>query len=351
MRVAYLFILVIFIGVSCKKKPTPDPTISKYKNGILFLNEGLFQQNNATISFYSYTDLNTYSSSFSAVNNRGLGDTANDFTTYSIDGKDYIIIAVDVSSQVEIIDRFSLETVAQIPLFNGENGRSPRRVIVDEKKGYVCNFDGTVAVIDLINYSVEKLIEVGQNPDGMLIVNDHLYVSNSGGLNFPVYDKTVSVIDLSTNQVIETIETRINSSQMVVDNEGDIYLLSRGNYDDVESAIVRISTVTNTVEEVYETPMSSMLVVEEWLYFYNSEEKGIFRYNTSLEEFDTVKQIDLSELNTFYGLYSDAVEEAFYVVDANGYVNSSTIYMYKSDGTFLREIGAKGINTNSLIFN
>lgn len=121
--------------------------------------------------------------------------------------------------------------------------------MVNGYAAYVCNFDGTVSVIDLTTYEVVKNISVGANPDGMIQVGNELYVSNSGGLNFPVYDSTVSVIDMSTREVVNTIETRINCTKMVSDSQNEIYILSNGNYSDINPALLKIDSNSKQVTQ------------------------------------------------------------------------------------------------------
>ncbi len=344
-----LFLAAILSIFSCKKNQPPVPEVpEKYDQGVLVLNEGLFNQNNATLSFFdgetSYQDV------FQSENNRGLGDVANDFEAYSIAGRDFVIMAIDLSSRIEIIDRYSLKSVAQIPLFDGTNAREPRRVLVKGFYAYVCNFDGTVAVIDLITYQVIKLIEVGANPDGMVLVNDNLYVSNSGGLQYPVYDSTLSVINTISNTVETSFKTRINCTEMVADGQGEIYLVSNGNYDDIEPALLRIDTETNAVLNEYSLDVSSLTILDDWLYFYNATAKQVQRMNTSTEELEASFTIDLSGFETFYGFHIDPLTERIYCADANGYVNSSTINVFTLNGDKLFDFQA-GLMANDLIFN
>ncbi len=346
----YSYLIVLTLVIACKKPPSAPEQSESYKSGILALNEGLFEQNNASITFYSYAESADFQLAFQTENERGLGDTANDFEAYELDGEAYIIIAVDVSSQVEIIERYTLKTVARIPLFNGETARSPRRVKVKGDKAYVCNFDGTVAVIDLRNHTIVNLIEVGQNPDGMLVLDDRLYVTNSGGLNFPDYDNTISVIDLNSQTLINTIETRINCSSLQTDEEGDIYVVSRGNYDDISPALLRINSATYEVEETIERPVASIKSNENWLYFYDNEAAGVFRMNTLTETIETEKFIDASDIETFYGIHVNPAQNRLFLMDANGYVNSSTVHVYDLQGDFKFSFTA-GLNATDLIFN
>lgn len=344
----YYIIAVLLVVIACKKKPEPPAVPEKYETGIVVLNEGLFEQNNASLSFYDGET--AYHQVFKSENGRGLGDTANDFKTYSFGGKEYIIIAVDVSSQVEIIERKTMKSVAQIPFFDGINAREPRQIEVHGTRAYVCNFDGTVGVIDLITNSVVDLIEVGANPDGLAIVNDRLYVSNSGGLHYPVYDSTMSVINLSSLMVEETFETRINCSQMIVDDQGEIYLVSRGNYGDVSPALLRIDPITNTVVETIEMSISSLAYDNNWMYYFNGEEDAIYRYNTLTETNEASPFMDVSSYDTFAGFILDKTNERFFCLDANGYVNSSTVRAYNMSGEILFEFKA-GLIANDLIFN
>jgi DNA-binding beta-propeller fold protein YncE len=344
-----LFLVVVLTIFSCEKNPPPAPEVpEKYDQGVLILNEGLYNQNNATLSFFD--GQTSYQDVFQSENNRGLGDVANDFEAYSIAGRDFVIMAIDLSSQIEIIDRYTLKSVAQIPLFDGTNAREPRRVLVKGFYAYVCNFDGTVAVVDLITNQVIKLIEVGANPDGMVLVKDKLYVSNSGGLQYPVYDSTMSVINTGSNTVETSFKTRINCTEMVVDGQDEIYLVSNGNYDDIAPALLRIDTETNAILNEYAWDVSSLTILENWLYFYNGDTKNLQRMDTNTEEVETSFSIDLSGFETFYGFHIDPIAERIYCVDANGYVNSSTVSVFTLNGDQLFDFQA-GLLANDLIFN
>ena len=340
-------IAVLLLIASCKKPEAPSIP-ERYENGILVLNEGLYEQNNASMTFYDGAE--SFQLVFKSENGRGIGDTANDFDAYSLLGKEYIIVAVNLSSQIEIIERKTLKVVAQIPLYDGINARQPRDIDIYGTRAYVCNFDGTVAVIDLISYTIIDLIEVGANPDGLVIVGDYLYVSNSGGLDYPVYDSTMSVINLSSLSLVETFETRINSTQMIVDEQGEIYLLSNGNYADVSAALLRIDPTTNTVVQTIEMPISSMAYTYNGFYYYDEDEQAIYFYNTVTEDINTSPFLSVADYETFHGIKYDAQNDRLLCVDANGYVNSSTVNAYSLSGEFLFQFQA-GLLATDMIFN
>lgn len=345
------FILFMLLGLACKKKPIEGPSNKgDYQNGILALNEGLFEQNNASISFYSFAQKTVFSQVFKAVNNRGLGDTANDFTPFKFGGLDYIAVVIDVSSKVEFIERYTLKSVGELSLMNGVNAREPRRIIIHGNYAYVCNLDGTLAIINLIDFSVMSLLNVGQNPDAMVVVGNELFIANSGGLNYPIYDSTITVLNLSSNLIVDTFKSRINGGTMIVDAQGEIYQVSNGNYDDIPSALLRIDAGSRNVISIIEKQIFSIVKWGDWLYYYDYSKKGIFRMNMLTEVFEDLKIIDLSGYITFSGFTIDKDANLIYCFDANNYVSTSTISAYSINGNYQMSFQG-GLNTNSLIFN
>jgi hypothetical protein len=343
----YTLILLVW---SCKKPPIEPAVPEKYSSGIVALNEGLFEQNNASLSYYEQESGLNYQQVFKSENDRGLGDTANDIEVFSIDGKDYLIIAVDISSQLEIVERYTLKSVKQIPLFNGSKAREPRRIQIYGDKAFVCNFDGTVAVINLNNFSVEAMLTVGENPDGMTAIGSILYVTNSGGLNFPNYDSTVSVINMNSNMVVGEFDSRINCGKIFTDSEGDIYIHSVGNYDDVQPALLRVDAETYEIKDQFEGPIGSISKLGDWLYFQHTVDQAIYRFNMSDETFDYTPFINISSFSTFGGIQMDLENEQCYLFDLNGYVNSSIIYVYDLSGV-LKYSFTGGLVTKKVIQN
>lgn len=294
--------------MSCKKEDvepvdTDDSSTSKYQNGFLCMNEGLFQQNNASLSYFSIQDKAVSQYVFTEINGRGLGDTANDLITFNNNNENYIAIAVDVSSQVEIIKASDLTSVAQIAVFDGNSAREPRHLEYDNGYLYSINFDGTVSVIDLSTYSIVKTLNVGENPDYSMIVNNQLFVVNSGGLNAPNYDNSISVIDLNTQSVSGSFETAINGGQLILDNENELYLISRGNYSDIDPALVRISVDNQSVLSSETLNIGFMVFYNDLIYYYESDNNAIQTYNTLTETLSTSTFIDCSEMDTPYGIY------------------------------------------------
>ncbi len=343
-----IYLLAIFLLVSCKKDEPIEPSPEVYTNGILVLNEGLYQQNNASISFYSKDDQSVLKQQFLAANSRGLGDTANDLVSFELNGNTFFVVAVDVSSQLEIISASNLKTVAQIPQFDGEVARQPRRVEVTAYKIYSCNYDGTVSIHEKSSLQELNVIEVGQNPDGLAIINDKIYVSNSGGLNAPVYDSTLTVIDANTDMISTVITTRVNCIDAIAGENNDVYLNSRGDYAGVAPAMLRIDVEADTVLYEFPKDISSWDYQGGWLYYIDATLNGVYRYNTVDNTFENNQIIDCADYNTPYKIRVHQNE--IYLVDANNYVNSSTVNVYGLSGTYQYQF-TSGLNAKDFVFN
>ena len=192
-----LFVLVLFavVATACHKKPvTPDnPAVER--NGMYILNEGLLNYNNSTISFYNFNTKEVTMDIFTAVNNRGLGDTGNDLQSYG--SKLYCVVSI--SENVQVMDQNTAKVVGTVPM----RGKTPRKICFSGPKAYVSCYDGTVVRFGTSTFVVEETLTVGPNPEGVCIANGKLYVANSGGLSG--YATTVSVINLSSFSVIKEI--------------------------------------------------------------------------------------------------------------------------------------------------
>ncbi|MDX1349603.1 MAG: hypothetical protein R3279_05115 [Putridiphycobacter sp.] len=347
MKTLFYVTLVIAV-VSCQKPSLTSDLPSHYVNGIMILNEGLFQQNNASLAFYDLTDRQMHHAVFSTVNGRGLGDTANDMISFTFDGKFYYAIAVNVSSQIEILDGLSLKSIGQIGLFKDGIGRQPRSLQYANGKLYSINFDGSISVIDINTLSEIMNIPIGQNSESSIIYQNHLFAVNTGGLNFPNYDSTISVIDIETNSIITEFTAGLNGGQIIVDGDGEGYMIARGNYSNVQSQLVRIDLKNYKVIETYYLNISTMTYHNGIIYYYDDERNAILTFNTATESIDNTPLLNCETFKNVYKIIICEQPQLMYIIDANGYVNSSIIRIYNLNGDFQTEMIA-GLNANTIL--
>src|SRR5437879_3740531 len=128
IRLNYLFIAFALLSVlaSCHKdKVTPNQgTPTATRAGVYVLNQGGFQSNNSTLTYYNYSTKQLTADLYKSVNGTDLGDTGNDAEIYG--SKMYIV--VNVSNVVDIVNAKTGKLIKQDSLINNKVGRQPRSV-------------------------------------------------------------------------------------------------------------------------------------------------------------------------------------------------------------------------------
>jgi YVTN family beta-propeller protein len=352
----YPALLFLFLFTSCKKEPGISVTVNTdttyVSKGIYVLNEGLFNLNNSTLTYYNFSDSATQTDYFDLQNGRKLGDTGNDIAIYG----DKMFVIVNVSGQLEVVNPFTGKSIKQISFFNGETSRQPRYIAFHENKAFVCSFDGTVAVIDTATLEIEKYITVGRNPDGIAVASNKVYVSNSGGLDYPDYDSTVSVIDIATMAETKKIDVRINPYVIVPDNYGDLYVISRGNYGDIKMCLQVIDSQTDELKYTFPGFEALNLAI-------NGDTAYVYYYDFTTGSGSKIMLIDVKNetvirdnfitdgttIETAYGISVDKSSGDVFITDAHGFVNTGEVVCFSKEGK--RKYAFKaGLNPGHIAF-
>jgi hypothetical protein len=202
---------------------------------------------------------------------------------------------------------------------------------------------GFVAEIDTATLEITRKVIVGYQPEEMAVVDNKLYVANSGGYRAPDYDRTVSVIDLNTFKEIKKIDVAINLDRLKADNDGDIYVTSRGDYYNTPSRLFVIDTKTDAVKKQFDIPVSNLCISGDTAYVYGS----VFSYNTGqwTITYNMVNVKTETVLNTNfitdgtdksirmpYGVAVNPATKEILVTDAKDYVSSGTLYCFDKTG-------------------
>jgi YVTN family beta-propeller protein len=221
---------------------TPQIPQTEY---VYVLNEGTWNGNNSTLTLYDVEKGEVYGKDgnydfFEITNGRKLGDTGQDIIIYG--SKMYIAMSGESTVEVTDLDAKSIKPI------NTEG--EPRYFAVKDGKVYVTYFNGYVARIDTATLEVESKVQVGRNPEQMTIVGNRLYVANSGGLD-AVNDNTVSVVDLASFTETKKIEVIVNPVGVSSDKNGNVFVVSNGNYYDILNTVQRINTATDEVSVLF----------------------------------------------------------------------------------------------------
>ncbi|WP_343632245.1 YncE family protein [Fluviicola sp.] len=318
------------------------------QHGMLVLNEGLFQQNNATLGWYSFSE-NAYTSNFfEQKTNRSLGDTGNDMQRYG--GKIYVI--VNVSSTLEILDASTGNSISQISMIANGTPKQPRYITFYGPKAYITCYDGFVDVLDTASLSITNRIQVGANPEGLTVSNGKLFVANSGGLNFPNVDSTVSVIDLGSLQEITRITVGKNPGSIQTDPGGDVYVITRGDYASIPSRMHRINANTNTLAQSFTFDASGISrFTNNFLISYHDFSSGnnrIALFDTNTETIVNPQYISTSGIQTLYGIYYSNITNKVYCLDAKNYTVTGQVHVFSANGNFETSYNV-GLNPTSIL--
>ena len=248
------------------------------------------------------------------------------------------------------MDAYTTRRIAQIDIPNC------RYIRFKGKYAYVSAYVGPVAMdpdarkgavfkVDLDTYEIVGEVTVGYQPDELAIVGNRAYVANSGGYRAPNYDSTVSVIELETMRQMYKIDVAINLSRIKADAYGNLWVSSRGNYDDIPSNLYRLEPDGGRyrVAEAMNIPASNMAVSGDSLYVYSVEYSNQTSKNTVTYAIVDVRKkrvvsrkfiTDGTELDIVipYGIAIHPRNGDIYVTDAKNYVSSGVLHCYSREG-------------------
>ena len=359
----YLSLLLFFL-IACddlEDKPSlvPGESGDVYETGtaeMYILSEGLFNQNNSSLARYSFNQQKRTSNYFSANNQRGLGDTANDMAIYG----NKIYIVVNVSSTVEVIDFTTGKSIRQIQMLR-DNGssRQPRSIAFDKDKAYVCSFDGTVARIDTTSLEIEAIITAGRNPDDICVQNNKLYVSNSGSLDYsgPGVDNTVSVIDITTFKETKKIEVGPNPGKILPGLEDAVYVVTQGA--DIEAGdyhLVRIDSRTDVVTNTYDEKALSFTIdgpiayLSTYDYQTNASAIKVFDLTTGTVIRDNFIT-DGTIIQTPFSIQTNPFSGNIYITEAYNYTIKGDVLCFNQQGQLQYRLNEIGLNPNTIVFS
>lgn len=319
---------------------TPTETITSIV-GFYLLNEGNMNMNKASLDYYDYKTGKYQRNVYGKANpdaTLGLGDVGNDIGIYGT--KLYTVI--NASNKLEIMD---VETTERLGVIDIKNGRY---ITFANGKAYVSAYDGDiglgqntpngfVAEIDTALLTITRRVEVGRQPEELAIVDNKLYVANSGGYSPPNYETTVSVVDINSFQVINEIEVAPNLHRLKATESGDLYVSSRGDYFNIPSQLYVVDTKEQKIKKTFDIPTSNLTIVGDTAYIIGSAfSYETFEWEIGYRMIDTKKEELLEdnflpksvsdEIEMPYGIAVDPMSKNIYITDARDYVSPGTLY-------------------------
>ncbi|MDE6263054.1 MAG: YncE family protein [Muribaculaceae bacterium] len=361
MKKTFLYFLPLLMSAtSCREDELVVPT--EYEiigderpasriRGLYLVNEGNMGSNKCTLDFYDYMT-GLYSRNLYSERNpnviKELGDVGNDIGIYG--SKLYVV--VNCSHKVEVLDARSGLRLGQIDIPNC------RYVRFHRGHAYVSSYVGPVLIdpsapkgavfeVDTASLAVTRKVSVGYQPEEMEIVNDYMYVANSGGYRVPDYDNTVSVIQMIDFKQVQQIPVGINLHRLKKDKYDKLWVSSRGNYQDVPSRLFVMERKPGynqmVVTDTLNIACSNMALKGDSLFFYATEWNNFTASNTISYGIIDVRTKEVisnnfitdgteKEITIPYGIAVHPESGDIFVTDAKNYVSSGTLYCFTPDG-------------------
>ena len=335
----------VLLFSACEKESTKEddkkPPVEEdkgYSEGVLIANEGSFGAGNGSISYFDNDKKDVTNKLFNTVNNLPLGDVVQ--SVYR--GETNTYICVNASNKVEVVNSKTFETIATI-----SNLPLPRYAVEKDGKLYVSCWGngGQVKIIDVASNSVTDSIMVGTGPEAVVIIENNLYVANSGGF---ALDSTITIVDLSNNSVSSIDLGAYNPSSMTVNADNNLCILAKGNviYDanwtpigHNPSKLITISATANTISttvDLFSDKHPAHLAI--------SKNKESIYYGGGYG-FDGIYKIDYNATTApssalisgmYYGFLVNNTSDNIFALEAAAGSNGKLI-RYSNDGTKIDE--------------
>lgn len=331
--------------------PTPPRADSTFAAGdpvaMYLINEGNMGSNKASIDLLDYRKAEYIRSIYTERNPnvvKELGDVGNDIAIYG--SKLYAVI--NCSHKVEVMDARTCVRIGQIEMANC------RYIAFAEGKAYITayvspeGYDnrrlGALYEVDTTSLRITRTMQVGYQPEELVVKDGYLYVANSGGFQ-PGYDSTLSIINIAEWREVKRLPVAINLHRLRLDTHGQLWLTARGDYGSTHPCLVCLKAdgADTRVIERLAIECSNMAIQGDSLYYYttvwdpnskdNHVQYGILNTQTrKVLTHNFITDGTESEITIPYGIAIHPYNGDIYLTDAKNYVSSGTLSCYSRQG-------------------
>ena len=331
-----LFTLFLF---SCKESDTANNPKISYDTGILFINEGPFQNGSGSIFHYDRGTRELTDDIF-AMANKGakVGNILQSATNWQ--GKTYL--TVNNSNRIYVVDPKSfafldsIKGISQPRYFTG----------ISTQKAVVSSWEKGVSFISLSSNQVVNSVATGNGADKMLLDVNTLYVINSGGLG---KDSTITLVDVLTEKVIKNIKAAPGPNSIV--KAGNSTWVLCGGYWDLPGEGTLIEYKSEQIVNTYKVPKyaSNLMISREGKELYFLAGSTIYRKSTLIPTQKPEAFLNRTFLYP-YALDQDPLSSKLLMSDAGDFNSGSKIFFINPDTRIISDSLQSGIATNGFIF-
>jgi len=268
-RLSYAILFLASLLTACTVSD-PQPNSGKYGKGVLVINEGNFSQKNGSLSFVKDND-EVITDVFFDENGVSLGGIIQSVKGYNLSNfgatADKLAIVTNNTDQIIFTDADTLKLVGVMDA-NGAAKQldNPQAFAALNGKGYVTNWGdinlafgnnpaGFITEINLQTRTfVRKIPTPNIRPQGIVAVNNKLYVTNNNSNTVSVYN--------SSGDLTQTIIVASTPDRIIVDAENKIWVICNSHPDYVNGAhkgtLVKINPATDLTEtSISDVPCAS----------------------------------------------------------------------------------------------
>ncbi len=348
-RVSNLLAITVISAIAWSCNQSDPKPKGDYVQGVFVINEGNFQSNDGSLSFFTREGNSSDGDVFRTVNNRSLNGGIQGYALF--DDKGVILVDNSASGQdkVEIVDANSMESIASIGTPDIEN---PRDVVaIGASKVYVTcwgntgtypNFfisNGYIAVIDLATNKVTKRIAASKGVESMVYDNGKLFVGrvSYSGSNY------LTVINTATNEVIRELGFNASPTPIGIDASGKLWVQAGLELAKVNPNTLEIeSTIKITMDASKTAGNFTFSNDKRTLFFVLSYYDSNFVTQGETYKFGTNEsQVSLSKpliKRAFSALSVDPLQGLIYGGVNPSYVQAGYAVRYRTDGTLVDSV-------------
>ena len=332
-----LMIMVIF--TSCEDDSPSNPTNPGPDPKVLIFNQGVDQENNASIYEFNLRTEGIQAFVYDSVNTRKLGDGL--YSATEQDG--FLYLVLKGSGVIEVIDQFSYISNGAISGFNAPEYILP----VSTTKAYVTDAGGdSLSILDLRFGRIIGGIKVPGPIEEIAEIDDILFVASPERAY-------LYVIDLQTEMLIDSVQVGYGNSYLEVDTNDKLWVFNistdqQGN----NASLHRVNPFSLELEQSFDFESKvthsdlSMNPGKDTLYYLNN---GVFRIAITDDEAPSDPLIRQTGSVSFYSIAIEPISRNIYVSDIGDGRSPGNMLRHNPDGSG-KDVNAVGINPSGFLF-
>lgn len=343
-----------------------DPVIENEANNetdskfALILCEGLYGYNNASLSYFSLMTGKVQSDIFSKINGYNLGDVGN--SAVLIDSSIYIIVSTS-----RVLYEISIKNLKVKRLLNFNPKSYPRQMVVNSTHLYITDaYLNCIYKINRNDLMIVDSILVGAQPEGLCILDNALFVVNSGwgdvNANHPDAS-SVYKIDLNQFKVVSRIKTYPNPVEIIADNKSKKLFVTYYNLPskkDSSGGIIEYDFNLRYYKHIKGNFLKTKILNEQFLISLIDNNPASGKSNfPGLALIDLDKKVPFLILKNenkkefWYNFYYDDTTQQIWICNAIDFQSNGKVLIYNTNTNFskidLIKTFSTGLNPNQIL--